>query len=120
MMMRKTIVCLAVALLTAACGDNGTGPSQIPNVAGTYSGTTSFAFPDLGVSGSCPTSTSVTQNGATLNIAPIVLGGSCGNQSIPVGQTTIDNIGSLTVQASGTTTNPSCGVYTYNISGGFT
>src|SRR5215510_6090326 len=119
MMRRKPMVCLAVALLTAGCGDNGTGPSsQIPNVAGSYSGTTSFVFPDLGISGSCPTSTAVTQNGATINIAPIVLGGQCGNLSLPVGQTTIDATGSL-VQESGTTTDPSCGVYNYTISGGF-
>ena len=118
MMMRKIVTCLAVAVLTTACGDNGTGPSKIPDVAGNYSGTTSFVFPELQVTGSCPTSTAVTQNGNTVNIAPIVLGGQCGNMSLPVGQTTIDAIGSL-VQESGTTSDPSCGVYNYTISGGF-
>jgi hypothetical protein len=86
-------------------------------VAGNYTGTTTVVVPDLQTSGSCPTSTAVTQNGSIVNIAPIVLGGQCGNMSIPVGQATIDAAGSL-VQETGTVSDE-CGVYNYTISGGF-
>ena len=78
--MRKSFVLPLFALSTIACGGSGTslsGPSNnIPNVAGNYRGTTNLAFPELGESVSCPTTTSVTQSRNTINVAP--LGPSCG------------------------------------------
>jgi hypothetical protein len=113
------VVCLlAAATLSLACGDdNGPGPSRIPNVAGNYNGTTTVVFPELSQTVSCPTSTTVTQSGSTISIAPIRLSGQCGSTTIPVGSTTIDATGSLG-QESGTTSD-TCGVYTYTGSGGF-
>ena len=92
-MRRHTIAILG--LLLAACGGEGgtdlTAPSKsIPDVTGNYSGSTTIAFPDLGQSVTCPTSTSVTQSGTTISIAPLAMTGSCGTMSIPVGQATID------------------------------
>jgi hypothetical protein len=127
--MRIGTTVVVLAILTAACsgGDAGTAPTpgststmpsqQVPSVAGSYSGTTTLNVPDLQESGSCPTSTSVTQNGSTVDIAPIVLGGDCGGISIPVGQATIDAAGTL-VQESGSIDHD-CGVYDFVISGRF-
>ena len=119
--MRKVSL-VALALLVAACGGgegtNLTTPSSsTPNVAGNYSGNTTVSLPELGQSVVCPTTTSVTQSGNTISIAPIVLAGACGNMSIPFGQTSIDPTGALG-QAT-TTYTDSCGVYTVTASGGF-
>src|SRR5262249_51875667 len=114
-----------LAIVASACsGNNGTsltGPSNsIPNVAGNYSGTTTMVFPELRQSVSCQTSTSVTQSGNAVNIAPLVLSGSCGSARVPVGQITIDATGALDFgTGSGTFTDPSCGTYNYTGSGGF-
>ena len=114
-------VALASAL-SVACGEGHntiTGPSnRIPSVAGNYSGTTSITFPELGQFVTCPTTTSVTQSGSTVTIAPLELRGECGTVSIPVGAITIDGTGSLGSDT-GTTTSESCGTYTYTGSGGF-
>jgi hypothetical protein len=119
--MRKLAV-VVFALLFAACGGGEgtslTGPSSsIPNVAGNYTGSTTLTFPELSQSVSCPTSTSVTQSGNTISIAPIVVAGQCGNVSIPFGQTSIDATGSLG-QAT-TTYTEACGTYNVTASGGF-
>ena len=117
---------LALALSAAACGGGGsnspTAPTpQIPNVTGNYSGTTLMVFPELGASArvSCPTTTTVTQSGSTVNIAPFNLRGECGNVSIPMGQTTIDTTGSIGGASNFTYDDPSCGRYTASASGGF-
>jgi hypothetical protein len=120
--MRKLAV-VVFATLCAACGGgegtNLTGPSKsIPNVTGNYVGSTTIAFPELGQSLTCPTSTSVTQSGNTISIAPLVMTGPCGNMSIPVGQATIDATGAIPSE-SGTFDEPSCGTYNYTASGGF-
>ncbi len=120
--MRRAIVLVALCV-TAACG--GGSPSAptpaIPNVAGSYSGSSTFAFPELQRSMSCPATTSVTQSGATVNIAPLVLGGDCGNTSIPLGQTTIDTTGALAGgSATGNYYDSTCGgTYNWVASGGF-
>ena len=118
--MRRTIIAVVMVCLTAACGGNGpTGPSSsIPNVVGTYSGNVTITFPELTAQVNCPSSTSVTQSGATVSIAPLVLRGECGSQSIPLGQVEIDATGSIGSE-SGTFNDPSCGNYTYSASGGF-
>lgn len=115
---------LVPVLFTVACsgGDGAslTGPSNsIPNVAGTYSGTTTMSFPELGESVTCATTTAVTQSGSTVNVAPLVLGGQCGNMSIPVGQLAIDATGAFQGNSAGTYSDPSCGTYNYSASGGF-
>ena len=113
---------LIPVLFVVACsgdGSNLTGPSnEIPNVAGNYSGTTTIAYPELGNSVSCSTTTSVTQtSGGRVSIAPLQLRGECGTMSIPLGDFTIDATGSLG-QESGTVTM-SCGVYNAVGGGGF-
>jgi hypothetical protein len=123
--MCKQVLGLVPLMFVVACGgSNGSNPggpsNSIPNVAGNYSGSTSIVYTELGRSLTCPTSTSVTQSGNTVNIAPLVLSGSCGNLSIPVGQGTIDATGAIdSGSASGTQTDATCGTYNYTVSGGF-
>jgi hypothetical protein len=92
---------------------------QYPSVAGSYSGTTTVVFPELGQTVVCATTTAVTQSGSSISMAPLVLGGQCGNQSIPVGGGTIDTTGALQGSTSGTYNEPSCGTYNWTGSGGF-
>jgi hypothetical protein len=112
-----------VLILTAACGGGSpTAPSgpQFPQVAGTYNGSINFTFPEIPASLTCPASTTVTQSGSNVSIAPISLGGQCVGilGSIPFGSVTIDTNGALPNQ-SGTFNEPSCGTYNASGSGGF-
>ena len=107
------ILCVLLALVGCGGGSPSAPTPQIPNVAGNYAGTTTVTFPELAASVSCPTTTTVTQSGSTVNIAPLVLGGECGNLSLPVGQETIDNTGNIQGENSGTFDEPSCGRYTF-------
>jgi hypothetical protein len=111
----------AVLLVTGCGGGSPTSPDgvQYPSVAGSYSGTTTVVFPELGQTVVCPTTTAVTQSGSSISMAPLVLGGQCGNQSIPVGGGTIDTTGALQGSTSGTYNEPSCGTYNWTGSGGF-
>lgn len=123
-MLRGVVVAIVVAVVAVACGGKDSSPTAptpvIPSVAGSYSGSATIAMPELVVSATCPASTVVTQSGATVNIAPIVLGGQCGNMSIPLGPTTIDLTGAIDpTGSSGTYNDPSCGTYKYSASGGF-
>ena len=118
------VVCsvAVVALLLAGCGgESPTAPSgpQYPSVAGNYAGTTTMSFPELFQTLSCPTTTSVTQTGASVNVAPLVLGGQCAGTSIPFGAATIDSNGAFQGQGSTTFTDPDCGTYNVTGSGGF-
>ena len=121
--MRKAAwLILPLVILTVACGDNDgiTGPSNnIPSVAGNYSGSTTISFPELTLSTTCPTTTSVTQSGGgSINIAPLqVRCPDIGLLSLPFGEATIGATGSLGSE-SGTLTQE-CGVYNYTGSGGF-
>ena len=118
----KILFALGVALVVIGCGSSSpTSPSgpQYPSVAGNYAGSTTMAFPELNQSVSCPTTTRVTQSGGSISVAPLVLGGSCGNVSIPVGSATIDTLGSLQGSTVGTYNDPSCGTYNWTSSGGF-
>jgi len=111
-----------VAISVWGCGGGGSAAAptpQIPNVVGNYSGSTTMTFPEAGQSVTCPTTTSATQSGSTVSLAPLVLGGACENVSIPLGQLTIDNTGAIQGQNSGTFDEPTCGRYTYVGSGGF-
>ena len=75
--MRRACALLLPVLFSVACGGEGggsslTGPSnQIPDVAGSYSGTTTFNFPELGRTVTCQTTTSVTQSGSRVSVAPL-------------------------------------------------
>src|SRR4030095_15590407 len=96
----RKLLSIVFALVFASCGGgegtNLTGPSKsIPNVTGNYSGNTTIAFPELAQSLTSTTSTTVTQSGSTISIAPLVMTGPCGNMSIPVGQATIDATGAI-------------------------
>ena len=111
-----------VALLVTGCGGGSpTSPSgpQYPSVAGSYVGTTTVVFPELNQSVICPTTTSVTQSGGSINMAPLVLTGACGNLSVPVGSGTIDTLGALQGSTSGSYNEPSCGIYNWTGGGGF-
>ncbi len=113
---------ISLFVVTGCGGSEGniTGPSSsVPNVAGNYSGNTTVALPELAGSVTCPTTTSVTQSGNTVNIAPLLLSGVCGSLSIPLGQVTIDTTGALLGLNSTTYTDPSCGTYSAVGSGGF-
>ena len=122
---RTLVTCVALGL-SAACGGGNdvTGPSapsptsRIPAVAGSYAGTITVTFPELNRTVSCPTSTSVTQNGGAVSIAPLQLSGQCGSSSVPLGSVTIDTTGAMG-QDVGSYTDPSCGTYNYVGSGGF-
>src|SRR5690242_3626067 len=118
--MTRGALLLSATLLLSACGGGSdlSGPSNtIPNVAGSYSGTTTVSLPDLGESETCPTTTAVTQSGSNISMAALVLGGACGNMSIPVGERTIDATGSLGLGTTSTTQR--CGTYNLTASGGF-
>jgi hypothetical protein len=121
--MRKAWLVLPLLMLTIACGDGNdslTGPTNtIPNVAGNYSGSTTITFPELNVSTSCPTTTSVTQSGGgNINIAPLqVRCPDLGPLSLPIGEATIGATGSLGSESG--SFSMECGVYTYSGSGGF-
>lgn len=119
--MRRLMLVVVVLAVSCGGGDSPTSPSQpIPTVSGTYTGSVNFTFPELQVTVTCPASTTVTQSGRTVNIAPLVLTGDCDSMSIPFGQTTIDATGAIEGgSARGSYNEPSCGVYNYVASGGF-
>lgn len=118
----RVIAVLAATLLIAACGGNNdslTGPSaRLPQVAGSYAGTVTIFYPELGRTLTCPATTQVNQTGAAIVFAPIILTGPCGTISLPLGDADIDANGSIGTET-GTVNNPSCGVYQYTASGGF-
>jgi hypothetical protein len=118
--MRRTALCMILALAISACG--GKSPSEptetIPRVSGAYSGSATFTYPELQATVTCPASTTVTQSGSTVSVAPLVLTGQCGTMSLPLGQVTIDATGAIQGE-SGNYTEPTCGVYNYTASGGF-
>lgn len=118
--MARPLFLLAVLAL-GACGGSSSPAAPTPTypqVAGSYSGTIAIAFPEIPTSVSCFASTAVTQSGSSVNIAPIVLGSSCANMSIPMGPQTIDTTGAITGSQTGTFPD-TCGTYTYTASGGF-
>ena len=119
----KTVSALAtVALLVAGCGGGSpTGPSgsQFPSVAGNYSGATTMTFPEVNETVTCPTTTSVTQSGTTVSIAPLVLTGACTGFSILFGSVTINETGAFPAMPPTTVNEPSCGTYNVVGSGGF-
>jgi hypothetical protein len=118
---RKVFCCWAFLLfLVIGCGGNdSSGPSnQIPDVTGSYNGTTTVTFPAIPRTVACTSSTSVTQSGSSVSIAPLQLSGAeCPTLSISVGSATIDATGAIG-SASGTVSQ-SCGTYSYTRSGGF-
>ena len=120
-MRRICFVAVYVICVSACGGSSPTTPTPtIPQVAGAYSGSVTVNLPEVQQSRTCPASTAVTQSGSTVNIAPIVLGGTCGNLSLPIGQGTIDATGALQGPNTGVFAEPTCGGnYSYTASGGF-
>jgi hypothetical protein len=114
-----------LALCTVACGSNSSPAAPTaagpPNVAGNYSGTVTFSYPTLGQTLTCPTQTSVTQNGSTVTISPLVFSGSCANLgSLPVGDNPLSTTGSLgTVTVNNLFVSACNGFYNVSGSGGF-
>lgn len=118
--MRRLFIAATISA-TIACSSSPTAPTPpIPNVVGVYSGSVTVNLPEIQTSRTCAASTSVTQSGSTVSIAPIILGGICGNLSLPLGQQTIDATGALLGANTGSYFEPSCnGTYNYSVSGGF-
>ena len=118
--MRRMALCV-LALCVSACGSDGpTAPDRpsIQTVSGSYAGTVTMTFPEILQTLTCPATTTVTQTGANISVAPIVLRGACEGISLPLGSVTIDTNGALTNE-SGTFTDPDCGTYQYVGTGGF-
>lgn len=122
-MRRSLPVVVALLLIVSACGGSSpTAPPAptYPAVAGNYSGSVTFSYPELGQTVTCPATTSVTQTGANISVAPIILTGACGGLSIPFGNASIDLNGSMGSVPNYTYFEPSCGGnYTVSASGGF-
>ena len=88
--MKRLSLCVVVALLSA-CGKTPTAPAPaIPQVAGAYAGGITIVYPDVPRTLACPATTTVTQSGSLVSLAPLVLTGQCGSVSVPLGQLTID------------------------------
>jgi hypothetical protein len=118
--MRRALPVVASLLVMAACGGSSPTAPRFPAVNGSYAGTISVAYPELGQSVTCPATTNVTQTGANVSVAPIILAGACAGLSIPIGNITIDQNGSFGNIANYTFFEPSCGGnYTASGSGGF-
>src|SRR5262245_31189093 len=96
---RRLGLLVALAVLTGACGEDAPAApsSPYPNVAGRYSGTVTITYTSLGQSLTCPATTTTTQSGANVTIAPITLSGACSSvsPSLPFGDVTISTTGSL-------------------------
>ena len=118
--LRHVVIATAVSL--AGCSGSSAAPtaSGPPNVAGNYSGTVTINYISLGRVLTCPAQTTVNQNGANVTFAPLVLSGVCASAgSLPLGDTTISNTGSLG-SATQTIFLASCGGnYDVTASGGF-
>jgi hypothetical protein len=116
------IVVVALALVAVNCGGSSPtnpGPTY-PAVAGNYSGNVTFSYPELAQTVTCPATTAVTQTGASISVAPIILGGACAGISIPFGNASIDLNGSMGSVPNYTYFEPSCGGnYAVSASGGF-
>lgn len=117
-------VYFVLAISAIACGSSSpTTPTPVaptvPQVAGSYAGTITITYPEINRTLSCPATTSVTQSGSSVNIAPLALSGLCAGLSIPFGGDAIDATGNFTSSPTGTYSDPSCGSYSYVSSGGF-
>jgi hypothetical protein len=116
------LVIITFGLLLVACA-NPTGPSSnVPQVAGNYSGTVTFLSPYSGDLYSCPVTASVTQSGFRVNLGTLMEGGSpplCG-WSIQIGQRIVDVTGAFSLDISVFTDPPDvCGPYTTASTAGF-
>jgi hypothetical protein len=116
---------LSIVLLFCAlgCGNSSSmSPSSpYPYVVGNYSGSVSITFPALGAL-TCLGTTSVAQSGATVSIAPLLLGGSCSGlvPSLPIGDAAIMTTGSFGPAVLSNLYVASCnGYYNAVIGGGF-
>ena len=110
---------LSVVLLFCAvgCDKSPTNPSSpYPNVAGNYAGLVTFSFPSSGIL-ACAATTTVTQSGWSVTVAPMSLAGDCSRlvPSLPVGNLTLSTTGSLFIGTQSNLYVASCNGY-YNAS----
>jgi hypothetical protein len=124
--MRQILLTLALASFAAGCGggnDSVAPTPAIPNVTGNYSGSITINYQLIGRSISCPSTTTVTQSSANVTLSPLMLGGVCpgvGLASLPLGDFTITNTGSLGTQTVNNFYMATCnGYYNASASGGF-
>jgi hypothetical protein len=121
---RLPLVAAIVALL-AGCASKGTTTAPtpaVPNVAGSYSGSVTVTYHSILQSITCPATTTVTQSGTTVTMAPLMLGGQCqtiGVTSVTVGTFTISSTGSLDTRTVANVSLPSCGSYSTSATGAF-
>jgi hypothetical protein len=127
--MRRTALLSAVLSLVTAfvagCGssDSVAPTPTYPNVAGKYSGSITITYQLVGQSITCPATTTVTQSGPNVTLAPLSVAGVCpslGLSSFPAGDFLITNTGSLGTQSANNIPMASCnGTYNATASGGF-
>jgi len=124
MPVRQLAAVLVVACVFpfGGCSSSTAPSSGPPNVAGNYSGTVTITFSLFGQSLTCPATMSVTQSGANVTFSAVTLSGACTSifPTLPLGNTTIDNTGSLGSLTENNIAVPSCnGTYDATASGGF-
>jgi len=115
----KPIV-VVVAVGVAACSSSATAPtaSGPPNVAGSYSGGVTLTTRSAVLA--CPAQLTVTQNGTTVTLAPLVFTGTCASLgSFPLGDATISNTGSMGRATQSLFFDACSGLYDVSLSGGF-
>ena len=110
-----------VSLSGCGGGSTPTTPSpQYPAVAGNYSGAAKITLNKLGGSLDCPASTTVTQSGASVTLAPLTLTGACaGVGSVPLGRFALSTTGALALSQNNVPIADCNGAYNATADGGF-
>ena len=117
--MRWTAVVLALALVVSACGgDTPTAPSpsvpQIPQVAGTYTGSLQFSAPSLDFTATTPANVTVVQAGSQLTITGTLTFDGTPSE-VPAITGTVNATGFFTATGGGSSLgedDPTCGTLT--------
>jgi hypothetical protein len=128
--MKMSCLAAVLGMLLSACGSSSSNNSNpaapsapsYPMVAGNYSGSITITYQLLAASLNCPATTTITQSGANVSIAPLAMTGPCTNvfPSLPMGDMTINTSGSLGSATVNNISVASCnGSYNAAASGGF-